>query len=52
MHYRLSYLQQTNPKEIAQFIQEFMKRDSTNQHQAALLQAALEAYLIKDKKTK
>lgn len=51
-NYRLAYLQQINPKDIAQVIQEFIKRDSNNQYQAAVLQAALEAHLRKDKKAK
>lgn len=52
MNYRLAYLQQINPKDIAQVIQEFIKRDSASQYQAQLLQAALEAHLRKDKKAK
>lgn len=52
MNPRLAWLQQIKPKDIAQVVQEFIKRDSTNQHKAALLQAALEAHLRKDKKAK
>ena len=49
MNPRLTWLQQIKPKDI---IQEFIKQDSTNQHKAALLQAALEAHLHRDKKAK
>ena len=52
MNPRLAWLQQIKPKDIAQVVQEFIKRDSTNQHKAALLQAALEAHLHRDKKAK
>lgn len=48
MNYRLAYLQQAKAYDLAQVIQHYLKKDSSNPHQAALLQAALEAHLRKN----